>query len=407
MKDVIVIGGGPAGMMAAVTAAMQGASVALIEKNKDLGKKLLITGKGRCNVTNFCDEQTLLSNVAHNPKFLYSAFYRFNTSDTMSFFENLGIELKVERGGRVFPTSDRALDVRNAFASFVSDCGVELICDNVLSVSASDTDVEVSGQKDKYSAKRCIIATGGLSYPETGSTGDGYIFAQKFGHKIIPPTPSLIGLRCKESFCRELSGITFKNISLSFYLGKEKIYEDFGELLFTHVGVSGPIVLSASAHFDYFNDAYIHINFKPALSIEQLDKRLLREFENSPNKTVLNALEGILPKRLLPIALSRAGIDFEQKVHQVTKLQREHIIVQLTDFKLQLIGKEDIKRAIITAGGVSVDEVSPKTMASKLCDRIFFAGEILDVDAYTGGFNLQIAFSTGYVAGMSAVEGIL
>jgi len=407
MNDIIVIGGGPAGMMAAVTAAMQGASVTLIEKNKDLGKKLLITGKGRCNVTNFCDEQTLLSNVVHNPKFLYSAFFRFNTKDTMSFFENLGIDLKVERGGRVFPTSDRALDIRDAFALFVSDCGVELICDNVLSVFTSDNDVTVCGQKGKYSAKRCIIATGGLSYPETGSTGDGYVFAQKIGHKIVPPTPSLIGLRCKENFCRDLSGITLKNISLSFYLGKEKIYEDFGELLFTHVGVSGPIVLSASAHYDCFKDAYVHINFKPALSTEQLDKRLLREFENSPNKTVINALDGILPKRLLPIALSRANVASEQKVHQITKLQREHIIAQLTDFKIQLIGKEDIKRAIITAGGVSVDEVSPKTMASKLCDRIFFAGEILDVDAYTGGFNLQIAFSTGYVAGMSAVEGIL
>ena len=393
-------------MMAAATAAMQGASVALIEKNKDLGKKLLITGKGRCNVTNFCDEQTLLANVAHNPKFLYSSFYRFNTQDTMSFFESLGIALKVERGGRVFPESDRAVDIRNALADFVRCCGVEIICDEILSVSA-DHNVLALGKKKKYLSRCCIIATGGLSYPETGSTGDGYGFAKSFGHTIVPPTASLIGLRCKENFCRELSGITLKNVGVSFYQGKKCIYDDFGELLFTHVGISGPTVLSASAHFDSFMDAYVRINFKPALSAEQLDKRILREFESNFNKTVHNALDGLLPKRLLPIVLDRAGIDSEQKVHQISKQQRENLLTHLFEFELRLVGKEGIERAIITAGGVCVDEVSPKTMCSKLSEKIFFAGEVLDVDAYTGGFNLQIAFSTGYVAGRSAAEGLL
>ena len=406
MKDIIVIGGGPAGMMAAATAAMQGASVALIEKNKDLGKKLLITGKGRCNVTNFCDEQTLLANVAHNPKFLYGAFYRFNAQDTMSFFENLGIELKVGRGGRVFPTSDRAVDIRNALSDFVHSCGVEIICDEILSVG-QEQNILIFGKKKKYLARRCIIATGGLSYPETGSSGDGYVFAKNFGHKIIPPTASLIGLRCKENFCRELSGITLKNVAVTFYQDKKCVYEDFGEFLFTHVGISGPTVLSASAHFDSFQDAYVKINFKPALSAEQLDKRILREFESGFNKSVQNALEGLLPKRLLTIVLDRSGIDLEQKVHQVSKQQRETLLSNLFGFELRLAGKEGIERAIITAGGVSVDEISPKTMCSKLAENIFFAGEVLDVDAYTGGFNLQIAFSTGYVAGMSASEGLL
>lgn len=401
MKDILVIGGGPAGMMAAISAAMQGADVALIEKNSDLGKKLLITGKGRCNVTNACDEQTLLSNVAHNSKFLYGAFYRFNAQDTMAFFENLGIKLKTERGGRVFPASDRAIDVRNALKKLLIACGVEQICDEVIAVDA-ESDVVVLGKKAKYYAKRCIIATGGLSYPETGSTGDGYLFAQKFGHKIVTPTPSLIGLKCKEGICRELSGLTLKNVGVTFFQNDKRVYEDFGELLFTHVGVSGPTVLSASAHFDRFNNAKLLINLKPSLSEEQLDNRLLRDFNEGINKDVANALDSLLPKRLLPIVLERADILPNQKVHQITREQREHLIYQLQNFELTLVGKEDIKRAIITAGGVSVSEVSPKTMCSKLNDKIYFAGEVLDTDAYTGGFNLQIAFSTGYLAGKNA-----
>lgn len=404
MSDIFVIGGGPAGLMAAATAAMNGATVTLADKNDIPGKKLLITGKGRCNVTNACDEQTLLANVAHNPKFLYGAFYRFNSQDTMRFFESLGIELKVERGNRVFPASDRAKDIRDALLQYVRDCGVQVICDEILSVRPTEHGVSVVGTRQEYSAKSCIIATGGLSYPETGSTGDGYKFAKEIGHKIVPTAPSLIGLKCRESFCAELSGLTLKNIAVSFYQKGQKLYEDFGELLFTHVGISGPTVLSASAHFDHFTDAEAIINFKPALTPEQLDKRLLRDFDENINKDILNALEGLLPKKLLPVVLERAGLNLHQKVHQITKEARENLVNTLQHFAIELIGKENIKRAIITAGGISTDEVSPKTMASKLCDKIYFAGEILDVDAYTGGFNLQIAFSTGYVAGESAAE---
>ncbi len=403
MKDVIIIGGGPSGMMAAISAAMQGASVALIEKNKHPGSKLLVTGKGRCNVTNSCDEQTLLANVVHNSRFLYSAFYRFNSSDTVNFFENLGVPLKTERGGRVFPVSDRALDIRNALTKYMSDCGIEVICDEVTALEVAEN-VNIQGKKGKYVSKTCVIATGGLSYPETGSTGDGYVFARKIGHEIVTPAPSLVGLKCKERLCRELSGLTLKNVEVSFYRGQQCVYRDFGELLFTHVGVSGPTVLSASAHFESFENAKLLINLKPSLNQEQLDRRLLRDFEENINKNVSNALEGLLPKRLLPIVLDRAGIFENQKVHQITKEQRSALVHQLHAFELSLIGKEGIERAIITSGGVRVDEINPKTMCSKLCDKIFFAGEVLDVDAYTGGFNLQIAFSTGYLAGMSAAE---
>ena len=406
MKDIIIIGAGPAGMMAAISAASLGASVQIVEKNDAPGLKLLITGKGRCNVTNNCDEQTLLSEVAHNSKFLYSAFYQFSAQDTMAFFENLGIKLKTERGRRVFPQSDRSSDIRDALVSCVKDYGVEIYRDEIQKISISEESVQLIGKRT-YSAKRCIIATGGLSYPQTGSTGDGYGFAESIGHSIVEPRPSLIGLKCKQSFCCELSGMTLKNVAVSFYQKGKCVYKDFGELLFTHVGVSGPTVLSASAHFDDFTDALIKIDFKPALTHEQLDARLLREFGENMNKTVLNAIEGILPKKLLPILLEYCKINAYKKVHQITKAERERLVNALKEFSLDLIGKEGIEKAIITAGGICVNEVSPKTMVSKLCDKIYFAGEVLDVDAYTGGFNLQIAFSTGYLAGKSAAEDVL
>lgn len=406
MKDIIVIGGGPAGLMAAISAASCGASVILIEKNEILGRKLLITGKGRCNVTNCSDEQTLLNSVIHNRKFLYSAFYQFNAQNTMDFFTNLGVKLKVERGQRVFPESDRSADIRDALVRFAKDSGVQIVCDKIDDVSVVDNGIQVIGKRI-YHAKKCIVATGGLSYPSTGSTGDGYRFAKSLGHAVVTPRPSLIGLKCKQTFCREISGLTLKNVAVSFYQDKKLVYTDFGELLFTHVGVSGPTVLSASAHFENFSNATVMIDFKPALSIEQLDARLLREFAERQNKDILNAIEGLLPKKLLPIVLDRCNILRTKKVHQITKQERQCLIVNgLKNFVLDLTAKEGIEKAIITAGGVSVQDISPKTMASKLHDNIYFAGEVLDVDAYTGGFNLQIAFSTGYLAGKSAAEGL-
>ncbi len=404
MNDIIVIGGGPAGMMAAISAANLGASVLLIEKNKKLGLKLLITGKGRCNVTNACDEQTLLNSVVHNSKFLYSAFYQFNAQNTMDFFTNLGVKLKVERGQRVFPQSDHSSDICNALIDHAQALGVKIICDEIKDISVQPHWVDLTG-KQKYTAKKCIIATGGLSYSKTGSTGDGYKFARTMGHKIIPTRPSLIGLKCQQSFCAELAGLTLKNVAVSFYQNQKLVYEDFGELLFTHVGVSGPTVLSASAHFDYFDHATVKIDFKPSLSFEQLNNRLLRDFNEKPNKDIINAIERLLPKKLLPVVLQKCGIIPTKKVHQITKTEREELIRNgLKAFSLDLIGKEGIEKAIITAGGVSVKEIMPNSMASKIHNHVYFAGEVLDVDAYTGGFNLQIAFSTGYLAGKSAAE---
>ncbi len=406
MIDIIVIGAGPAGLMAAIQAAMLGATVEIIEKNEAPGLKLLITGKGRCNVTNNCDEQTLLAEVAHNPKFLYSAFYQFNARDTMSFFENLGVKLKTERGQRVFPQSDRSADIRDALVRFAKELGVVICQDTVKSITPRVNDVLIVGQKE-YMAKRCIIATGGLSYPKTGSTGDGYRFAEAIGHTIVEPRPSLIGLKCKQNFCCELAGMTLKNVGVSFYRGNKRVYTDFGELLFTHIGISGPTVLSASAHFDDFEQARAVIDFKPALSEEQLHQRLLRDFSLVMNKNVLNGIEGLLPHKLLPILLEYCRISPFKKVNQITKEERETLVQGLKSFTLDLIGKEGIEKAIITAGGVAVSEISPKTMASKINEKIYFAGEVLDVDAYTGGFNLQIAFSTGYLAGKSAAEELL
>ena len=407
MNDVIVIGAGPAGMMAGIQAATFGLRVVIVEKNEKPGLKLLITGKGRCNVTNNCDEQTLLSEVAHNPKFLYSAFYQFNATDTMRFFENLNVPLKTERGQRVFPVSDRSSDIRDAMVSFANELGVEFINDEISALQTEAEYVTLQGRKTVYKARRCIVATGGLSYPQTGSTGDGYAFAESIGHHIVTPRPSLIGMKCRQNFCCELAGMTLKNVGVSFYQNDKCVYKDFGELLFTHVGISGPTVLSASAHFDYFDKSTAVIDLKPALSVRQLDERLLRDFSENINKTVLNGIDGLLPKKLLPILLEYCKIDPYKKVNQITKTERETLISALKGFALDLIGKEGIDKAIITAGGVDVGEVSPKTMASRLCNKVYFAGEVLDVDAYTGGFNLQIAFSTGYLAGKSVAEELL
>ena len=406
MTEVTVIGGGPAGMMAAVSAARLGADVCLIVKNKTLGRKLAITGKGRCNLTNHCDERSLLDHVTRNQKFLYSAFYGFNAEDTMRFFEQQGVPLKTERGGRVFPVSDKASDICKALERAIRTSGVKIIYATVRALQALDDHIEIHLDDRKIQTRKCVIATGGLSYPLTGSTGDGYAFAKSFGHTVTPLRPSLVGLRCRGRDCAEMSGLSLRNVTLSVFHGQNKIYEEFGEMLFTHTGISGPIVLSASAHMER-DDATAVINLKPALSRETLDKRILRDFEENANKEIQNVLPLLLPHKMISPILRRAGIPAHTKVNTITKVQRHQLLETITAFSLSVIGKEDIEGAVITSGGVSVDEILPKTMQSKLCPRLYFAGEIIDVDAYTGGFNLQIAFSTGYAAGIGAAGGTL
>ena len=404
MKRIVVVGGGPAGMMAAYIAAKEGASVTLIEQNNMLGKKLLITGKGRCNVTNFSSEEELIGQVVTNPKFLYSAFNAFNAYDAYAFFEEWGVPLKIERGNRVFPESDRAADVRNAMKRAMDRAGVTVIEDRVKSISADP--FAVVGEKKGYYADRVILATGGRSYPLTGSTGDGYRFASAFGHGIVKTEAGLVSLLESGKTCVEMMGLSLKNVRLSVCKCNGKtLYTDFGEMLFTHEGISGPIVLSASSHLKEKDfPCKAEIDLKPALDNETLDKRLLRDFEEQTNKDFRNALGGLLPKKLIPVIIQKSGIPPETKVHQITREQREHLVYIIKHFEIKLMKKGDFSEAIITSGGVDVRCVDPRTMESKLIPGLYFAGEILDVDALTGGYNLQIAYSTGYLAGKSAVK---
>lgn len=401
MADIVVIGGGAAGMMAAAAAALGGAQVLLLEKNKKLGKKLRITGKGRCNVTNNCDQREIMNHTVRNPKFLYGALNAFDAQDTMALFERLGVALKTERGNRVFPVSDRAEDIVHALESYLDQCGVKRVCDTVTEIQKGFT---VIGERSQYPCKKCIIATGGVSYPLTGSTGDGYRFAADFGHTIIPPRASLVGLRCAEKDCLRMSGLSLKNVTLTVMSGQKTLFHDFGEMLFTHTGISGPLVLSASAVVD--ESAKVFINLKPALTESQLDARILRDFSDNINKDIGNALGALLPKKMILPVLENAGLNPHEKVHLITKEQRTKLLNVITRFPLTVIGKEPIEGAIITAGGVDTREIVPKTMQSKKCPDLYFAGEVMDVDAYTGGFNLQIAFSTGYLAGTSASGGL-
>ena len=391
-------------MMAAFEAANSGGNVTLIEQNEMLGRKLLITGKGRCNVTNFSSEEELIAQVVHNPKFLYSAFSAFNAYDAYAFFEEQGVPLKIERGNRVFPESDRAADVRNALKRAILSVGVRVVCDKVKQIN--NETLEVLGENGCYPCESLIIATGGCSYPLTGSTGDGYRFAAAFGHRIVKPVPALVALIESGSVCRELMGLSLKNVTLSVYgcKGKE-LYKEFGEMLFTHMGISGPIVLSASSHLSKADFPCVaEIDLKPALDEEALDKRLLRDFEAFTNKDFRNALDKLLPKKLIPIVIRRSGIAAETKVHQISKGQREMLRSVIKHFRVELKEKADFSEAIITSGGVDVQQVDPRTMESKLKKGLFFAGEVLDVDALTGGYNLQIAYSTGVLAGRSAVK---
>jgi len=404
-KKVIVIGGGPAGMMAAGVAAQRGCQVKLIEQNKMLGKKLMITGKGRCNVTNACEDvQDLIHNVPTNGSFLYSAFYSFTNQQTMEFFEAMGVPLKVERGERVFPVSDKSQDIVSAMRRFLIQNNVELICDRVdaiLEENGSVCGVKAQHRGD-IRAESVILATGGLSYQGTGSTGDGYTFAEDLGHTITDIRPSLVPIEVEEDWIGELAGLSLKNVALTVFDSKgKKIYTDFGEMMFAHFGLTGPIVLSASAHMRKMGtESYrLALDLKPALEEKQLDARICRDFQEGLNRDFRNSLGKLLPVRLIPQVIALSGIDPYKKVNSVTKEERSRLVQTIKRMEFQVKGFCPIEQAIITSGGVSVKEINPSTMESKLIPGLYFAGEIIDVDAYTGGFNLQIAFSTGHLAG--------
>lgn len=404
-ERVIVIGGGPAGMMAAGVAAQRGKKVKLIEQNRMLGKKLMITGKGRCNVTNACEDmQTLIQNVPTNGNFLYSALYGFTNLQTMEFFENLGVPLKVERGERVFPVSDKSADIVQAMRRFLIQNHVELIHDRVDAVVVKEGKVcgVRTSKRGEIAAESVILATGGLSYQATGSTGDGYTWAEDLGHTITDIRPSLVPIEVEEDWIAEVAGLSLKNVAITVYNQKgKKVYTDFGEMMFAHFGLTGPIVLSASAHIrNLGKESYrLVLDFKPALDEKQLDARICRDFQENPNKDFRNGLGDLLPSKLIPQVIALSGIDPYKKINSVTKEERSRLVHLLKRMEFHLQKFCDIDRAIVTSGGVCVKEINPSTMESKLVPGLFFAGEIIDVDAYTGGFNLQIAFSTGHLAG--------
>ena len=407
-KKIVVIGGGAAGMMAALSAAEQGAQVTLLEPNERLGKKLNITGKGRCNVTNNTDIEGLLANIPCNGKFLYSAFNRFNSADTMNFFEKLGVQLKTERGNRVFPVSDSAFDISAALERRLKALKVQVLRDRASALKIEDGAVcGVVGERGRYSAQAVVLATGGVSYPATGSTGDGYRMAAQLGHEIVPPHGSLVPLVSEDEACRQMQGLALKNVELTVLNRKGKaIFREFGEMLFTHFGVSGPLVLSASAHLrNWEKETYrLSIDLKPALDEQKLESRILRDLGEAPNRSVERIFSGLVPHSMVPVILNRLGMDPQQQANAVTREQRRALVQLLKHFPMPVTGPRPVAEAIITSGGVKVGQVQPATMASKLVQGLYFAGEILDVDAYTGGFNLQIAWATGHCAGVSAAE---
>ena len=404
---VAVIGGGAAGLMAAYSAARYGARVTLFERNDRCGRKLAITGKGRCNVTNDCSVEELLQNVPTNPRFLYSALGRFDTSDTKAFFEERGVALKVERGRRVFPVSDRAEDIVRALVGACKEIGVNICYERVISLRIENGELlGLNTEKSSYDADAVIICTGGKSYPRTGSDGDGYALARSAGHTVTPLLPSLVPICSESKLCPSLQGLSLKNVSLSIVRkqdGKE-VYSDFGEMMFTHFGLTGPMILSASAHIPDISEGKYEarINLKPALDEKTLDARIVSDFAKYSNKDFLNALGDLLPQKLIPVIVSLSGIDARKKVNSITKEERRALCEVIRCLRIPLSRFRPINEAIITKGGVSVKEISPKTMGSKLCRGLYFAGEVIDVDAYTGGYNLQIAFSTAVLAGESA-----
>ena len=402
--EVVVIGGGAAGMLCSAAAAERGLKVILLEPNKVLGRKLRITGKGRCNVTNNCDINEFLNNIPGDGRFLYSALNRLSPRDTMEMFEGLGLNLKTERGNRVFPVSDNANDVVGALQRWLNRTGVRVVHDSAKHILAENN--AVTGVETSDAVIECraaVICTGGLSYPLTGSTGAGYAMAQELGHTVTPTRPSLVPLESDDDYCAEMQGFSLKNVTLSAYEDGKLIYKELGEMLFTHFGVSGPLVLSASSHMRRFGEARyeLRIDLKPGLDEKKLDARLLRDFEKYANRDFANSLGDLAGKAMIPVLVRLSGIPAETKVNSITREQRHELLKMLKSFPVSITGPRPIDEAIVTSGGVSTREINPRTMQSKLVDGLYFAGEVMDLDAYTGGFNLQIAWSTAYVAANS------
>jgi predicted Rossmann fold flavoprotein len=409
---IVVAGGGAAGMMAAITAARAGARVLLLEPNEKVGRKLYITGKGRCNVTNNCSQEELLASIPRNGKFLYSALSRFSPQAVMDFFEELGVPLKTERGGRVFPRSDKAADIVDALFFELRRQGVEVKRDRLTGLRVQDGRLAAVTGEAEGTISGCealILATGGASYPRTGSTGDGYRLAEQAGHTVVPIRGSLVPLTSDDPCCAQLQGLSLRNVGFCVRDHRRKtVFQEQGELLFTHFGLSGPLALSASAHMDFAKGQYTaHIDLKPALDRQKLDARLLRDFEARANQDYANALGGLLPRSMAPVFVARTGIAGGTKVHDIRREQRRTLLETLKDFSIPLTGVRPVEEAVVTAGGVAVGQVDPKTMESKQASGLYFAGELLDVDGYTGGFNLQIAWSTGYAAGIAAAQRVL
>jgi len=405
---VVVVGGGAAGMMAALAASECGGDVCLIEKNEKLGKKLFITGKGRCNVTNAADMDELFANVCTNGKFLYSAFYDFNNQAVMALLEEAGCPLKTERGGRVFPVSDHASDVTAAFLRKLKSRNVKLLLNTevhgLIVKEGRAAGVRLKSG-ERLEADSVIVCTGGVSYPSTGATGDGYRFAEETGHRVVEQVPGLVPLETAEEWCRQLMGLSLKNVAVTMTAGKKKLYEGFGEMLFTHFGVSGPLILSAGSFYQKGLETRLSIDLKPALSPEQLDKRLLRDFEKNRNRQFKNSLGELFPAKLIPVMVELSGIPGDKKIHEITQKERRAFVELIKNLSLTVTGTRGFEEAIITRGGVSVKDINPSTMESKKVKGLYFAGEVLDLDALTGGFNLQIAWSTGHLAGKSQMRG--
>lgn len=406
MSKVIIVGGGAAGMMAAIFAARNAKEVILIEQNEKLGKKLFITGKGRCNFTNACDTEDLFQNVVTNPKFLYSAFYTFSNQMVMDFFEEIGLQYKVERGNRVFPVSDHSSDVIKVLEKEMEKRNVEILLNTKVKSLVIENNIckgVILKDKKRILADSTIVATGGVSYPRTGACKDGYDFAESAGHSIIKVQPSLVPFELLDSCCRDIMGISLKNVSATVYADGKKVYSDFGEMLFTHFGVSGPIIIKASAYIHKYLDEQLSltIDLKPALDEKQLDERILKDFKLFQNKQLKNSLDKLLLHSLVPVVLEKSGLDGEKKINEITKEERRQLLMTIKNLPFTITGLRGWDEAIITKGGVKVKEIDPGTMESKLTAGLYFAGEVLDLDALTGGFNLQIAWSTGCLAGNS------